>query len=294
VIAFLFIGQGAEQPWVTDDVLEAPAVVSLVELAGREANVDLARLLVRGGRELARTDVQQPAMVAVCLGVVQLLDRAGIQPDVVLGHSLGELTAWAAAGGIAHEDAVRAAAHRGRAMVREATRFPGGMLRLTGDRETCERAIAAGSTVGSICVGAHNGPDEWALAGDDAALAHVIARFPASRLPLAGAWHSPAMAGAVAEVRTMLAELPRRAMRAKLIANRTGRVASDDDMPELLAGQLVHPIEWVACMTTLAASRLVIIGPGKMMRALVHRNLGIERDVEIVDSLGTLASVAAR
>jgi [acyl-carrier-protein] S-malonyltransferase len=297
VIAFLFIGQGAEQPWVSPEVLGAPEVAPLVALAGAESRVDLVRLLVRGGRELGRSEVLQPAMVAVCLGVVRLLRRAGVVPEVVLGHSLGELTAWAAAGGITDEDAVRVAALRGRLMAREAARAPGGMLRIMGDRATCERAVAGGAQVGSLCIGAHNGDDEWAVSGDDAALAHVIAKFRATRLPLAGAWHSPAMAGAVDEVHAALAALPRRTMRARWIANRDGRIASDADVPELLAGQLVRAVEWVACLETLVAcgaTRLIVVGPGKMMRALVYRNLGVARGVEIVDSVRAVATAAAR
>jgi [acyl-carrier-protein] S-malonyltransferase len=297
VIAFLFIGQGAAQPWVTPEVLGDPAVAPLIALAGAESGIDLARLLVRGGRELERSDVLQPAMVAVCLGVVRLLRRAGVTPEIVVGHSLGELTAWAAAGGISDEDAVCVAALRGQLMAREAARAPGGMVRVMGDRATCERAVAGAAALGSICIGAHNGVDEWAVSGDDAALAYVLANFPATRLPLAGAWHSPAMAGAVDEVHAALAALPRRAMQARWISNRDGKIAGDADVPELLAGQLVRAVEWAACVETVVAcgaKRLVVVGPGKMMRALVYRNLGVQCEVEIVDSIGAVATAAAR
>ncbi|HTR55068.1 MAG TPA: ACP S-malonyltransferase [Kofleriaceae bacterium] len=297
MIAFLFIGQGADPPWVSPEVLADPAVASLVEHASAATRVDIARLMARGGRELTRTEILQPAMVAVCLGVHRMLERAGVEPAITLGHSLGELCAWCAAGAIGAADAVRLAAIRGALMAREAELHPGGMVRLIGDAATCERAVVEGARVGSICVGAHNGVDEWALSGDEPALACVIARFRATRLPMGGAWHSPAMAGAVDELLAASLAVPRQPMRARMISNRRGHLASDDNAPDLLAGQLVHPVEWVASLETAVAlevRRFVVIGPGKIMRALVYKNLGVDRVVEIADSAATIAAVAAR
>jgi acyl transferase domain-containing protein len=270
-------------------------VASLVAIASAEAGADVAHLIAHGGRALGTTAIEQPAMVAVCLGLHRLLERRGVRPAFVMGHSLGELTAWAAAGGIAHEHAVAIAARRGRLMAREAARHPGGMLRLTGDRETCEAAIRLGSQVGSICVGAHNGDLEWAVSGDEAALALVQARFRASRLPVAGAWHSPAIAGAVDELRDALAALPRSPMRARAIANRDGSFAADADMPELLAGQLVRPVRWADMLRTAlgaGARRFIAVGPGKTLRALIHLELGVGHRVEIADSVRAVAEIA--
>jgi [acyl-carrier-protein] S-malonyltransferase len=306
--AFLFAGQGVEPPWVGPDVLAEPAVAGLVALAGEASGADVPRLLARGGSQLFRPEVLQPALVAVCLGVFRLLERAGVGPALVAGHSLGELSAWAACGCVAAEDAVAIAALRGRLMAREAAHRPGGMLALrNADRDTCERALALGASAGSICLAAHNAPDEWILSGDHAALAQVAARFSAVRLAVAGPWHSPAMAGAVAELEEALEAIARRPGRARFVANRDGRIAAEDDIPALIAGQLVRPIEWVAALHTVAGAgcrRLIAVGPGKMLRGLVRRSLGpgvegaegvdgAERvdDVEIVEDLRDLGRV---
>lgn len=276
--AFLFAGQGVEPPWVGPDVLAEPAVAGLVALAGEAAGADVPRLLGRGGSQLFHPEVLQPALVAVCLGVFRLLDQAGVRPALVAGHSLGELSAWAACACIAAEDAVAMAALRGRLMAREAARRPGGMLALrAADRDTCARALALGASAGSICLAAHNAPDEWILSGDHGALAQVAARFSAVRLAVAGAWHSPAMAGAVDELGDALGAVARRPGRAGFVANRDGQIAAEDDIPALVAGQLVRPIEWVATLRTLARAgcrRLIAVGPGKMLRGLVRRSLG--------------------
>jgi [acyl-carrier-protein] S-malonyltransferase len=295
LITFMYIGQGSQPPWVTRDVLDAQPVAQLLDVASHETGKDVARLVGRGGRELAATEIEQPAMVAVCLGITRLLLAAGLRPHVAMGHSLGELTSWAAAGGISDEDAIRIAAVRGRLMAREAARHPGGMARIICDRATCDEAVRIGSGVGSLCVGAHNAEDEWSLSGDEPALAAVIAQFRATRFPVAGAWHSPAMAGAVDEVHTALSALPRRPLEARVLANRDGRVASADEMPDLLTGQLVRPVNWVAVMSTaieLGTTRFVAVGPGKTLRALVHRRLGPSFPVEIIDSLAAVQRAA--
>jgi [acyl-carrier-protein] S-malonyltransferase len=312
VTVFLFAGQGVEPPWVSPELLDDPCVAQLLDLASeaigasaaggpadRSAgrSIDVRRLLARGGRELARTEVVQPALVAVCLGIVRRLARAGLGPSLVLGHSLGELAAWAAAGGISDEDAVRLAALRGALMAREAARHPGGMLRVQCDRDACERALAEAARAGAVCLAAHHAPGEHVVSGDPAPLAWLAARLPATRLAVAGAWHSPAMGGATAEFAAALAAVPRRALRARMIANRDGRLVDGADVPERLAGQLVRPIQWIAAMATLAAAapapaRLCAIGPGKLLRRLVRDNLGAAREVEIIDSAPAIAAAA--
>lgn len=305
MIASMFIGQGVDLPWVDADVLAQPVVAQYVALASEHARCDVMRLLTRGGRDLVRSEVVQPAMVAVCLGVHRLLEQAGVTPAIVMGHSLGELSAWAAAGGLADIDAIGLAAARGRLMAREAALRPGGMVRIKGDGALAARALA--DQPDALWLGAHNAPDEYALSGDEAALGRVLAQYPAVRLAVAGAWHCPAMAGAVAELSLAVAAVPKRAMRAKLVANRDGSLATDATIAELFVGQLVHPVQWAGSLHTLARlepRRVLAVGPGKTLRALVHRNLGVVpdgrtdgslhhwRDVEMIDSMRAIEAAA--
>jgi [acyl-carrier-protein] S-malonyltransferase len=293
VIAFMFIGQGSALPWVGRDVLDDEAVAPLLEVASECSGIDVHRLLTVGGRELTRTEVEQPAMVAVCLGVHRMLERAGLAPDLVMGHSLGEVTAVAAAGGIGHESAVRIAALRGRLMAREATRHPGGLVRVTGDRDVCELALKDGRDAGSMGIAAHNGDNEWVLGGDEPAIARVIASGRATRLPIAGPWHTPAIAGAVGELRSALSSLSWAPLRAKFIANRDGSIAEDTRLIDLLVGQLIHPVLWVDMMRTakeMGVTRYIAVGPGKTLRAIVHRNLGPHHPVEIIDCAKAVAA----
>ncbi|MEO8844795.1 MAG: ACP S-malonyltransferase [Kofleriaceae bacterium] len=268
MIALVFPGQGVDPPWVAPDLLATLEVQERIALASEATGVDVQRLLQRGGRELARTEVLQPALVAVCLGVTRLLR---LTPSVVAGHSLGELTAWAASGAIDDAEAIRVAALRGTLMTAAAARAPGGM-------------IALRDTVEGLCVAARNAPDEVVLSGPLAAIAQVERAQSSKRLAVAGAWHSPAMADAVPELFAALHAIPRRAGVA-FVANRDGAVADPDAIPALLAGQLVRPIEWVTAQRTLArmTRRWIVIGPGAVVRALARRTVP-EVDIELVDS----------
>jgi [acyl-carrier-protein] S-malonyltransferase len=278
VIALVFPGQGVDPPWVAPDVIARPEVQERIALASQATGVDVQQLLRRGGRELARTEVLQPALVAVCLGVTRLL---GVAPAVVAGHSLGELTAWAASGAISDADAIAVAALRGKLMAAAAARAPGGM-------------IALHDALEGLCVAARNAPDEVVLSGPLAAIARVEREHSSKRLAVAGAWHSSAMAEAVPELSRALHAIPRRAG-AAFVANRDGAVVTDPDaIPDLLAQQLVRPIEWVAAQRTLArlTRRWIVVGPGAVVRALARRTVP-EVEIELVDSLRDIDRIGA-
>jgi [acyl-carrier-protein] S-malonyltransferase len=293
-IALLFAGQGVDPPWIARDLLDRPSARPLVAAASDATGVDVGKLLARGGRELAQTAVLQPALVAACLCAAAELAAAGVAPALVCGHSLGELAAWAAGGHVAAVDAIAAAAVRGRLMAREASRHPGGMVAVRGGAAELQRALTAGRARGSLVLAAENAPDERVVSGNEPALAAVLAAVPSARLPVAGAWHSPAMAGAVDELAAALAAVPTRKPRALLVCNRTGSPAAPADVPALLAGQLVHPVRWINALETLralGATRYIVVGPGKLVRGLVRRTLG-DVPIAIVESMRDVARVA--
>ena len=279
MIALVYPGQGVAPPWVSADVITQPAVRELVEVASEATKVNVLQLLQRGGRELGRTEILQPAMVAVSLGVTRLL---GIRAAIVSGHSLGELAAWAASGAISYEAAVVAAAVRGRLMADAAARSPGGMIALRDPGTAiCERALA----LGGLYLAANNAPEEFVLSGDSAAIARVAASFSSIPLPVGGPWHSPAMLDAVPELARTLRAIPRQPG-IPLVANRDGLVAEDDAIPELLAEQLVRPIAWVTAQHTLAekAQRWIVVGRGSTIRGFARRTVP-QVEIEIVDSM---------
>lgn len=280
--AFLFPGQGAK------GALEALGFAAseargreLLEVAAEASGVSVERMAARGGRELEKTEVLQPVLTAIGIFVAGELRAGGCPPDVVAGHSLGEIAASAAAGWFAPEDAVRIAALRGRLMAREAAKKPGGLLALEADDPSViAEALERGRRVGSMAVGAIN-PGEVVLTGDLNAIGAVAAAFPLSkRLAVAGAWHSEAMLGAVEELRAALREAFRAAPEGQttkcgVVSDRDGKLAlQDEDLMDRLAEQIALPVQWSRALGTLdelGVTDYVAIAPGAVLRGFLYK-----------------------
>jgi [acyl-carrier-protein] S-malonyltransferase len=293
MIAFLFGGQGSELPRIGADLAERSARLrELIDAGSRAAGEDLPRLLRQGSPRLYRTEVLQPAMVAVGLAVAARLEAVGIKAGFTAGHSLGELAAWAACGSIAPEEAIAAAGVRGRLMARLAGERPGGMLALECDDDRLREAMACGRERGELALAAHNGPRTWTLSGEQAAIGAVAARFPAKTVPVQGPWHSGAMSPGVEELGKALRAIPRRPAGARFLSNRTGAIVEDEStIPELIAGQLDHPVLWMRTLEALREAgvrRFVAIGAGKFLRSLAGHTLGRDFPIHTTETIGEL------
>jgi len=276
---FLFPGQGAECPGMGGGALQRPGPVrTLVERASGRLQLDLARIVARGDPLLARTEVGQPALVAISLGLALELEASGVVPWAVAGHSVGEVAAFSIAGCLAPEEAIDAVIERARLMAEAARRTPGSMAAVRVEAEAeVSQALEVGQALGNVELAAHNGPAEWVLSGDRAALGAVASRFPTVPLPVSGAWHSRALAPVAPVWREMLRGLDWQPPRRILISNSRGRAVNpDDDLVELLVRQLTEPVRWAETLATLAGrpARWRIFGPGRVLRALCRSNLG--------------------
>ncbi len=277
--AFLFPGQGiAIERSVAEWCACSVNVRRLVDVAAHEVGVDREHLLARGGRALARTELLQPVLTGLCLGIHLDLAERGVRPDVVAGHSLGELAACAAGGAFAAEDALALAAERGRLMARQASLHPGGMLVTCADEAEVARAVADARRHGLVAIAAYNSPTQIAVSGDRTGLARVRELIRTAPLAVSGPWHSPAMAGAVDEFRRRVACVALAPLRCRWISNRTGDVVERvEDIPALLAEQLNHPVQWVRSMHAMVRNGVTdvfTIGPARILRGLVRDSLG--------------------
>ena len=287
--AFVFPGQGVGQEatfrlWYVGSL----AVRRLVDHAAHLTGVPVEHLFARGGRALEKTDLLQPVLTAVMLGIHADLEAQGVRPDIVAGHSLGEIAAAAAAGCVDPVGAVELAAIRGRLMAREAVKHPGAMIALDiSSAQEIREALAVARAHGTAAIAAENAPGHWVISGEHGAIGALTRRFTVSPLSVSGPWHSAAMADAVEEFRLAARLAVTHGMRIPLVCNRTGAVVvRAEELPDLLAEQCTHPIAWTAAMATMrraGAREFVIPGPGKVMRALVRRNLGPEVAVRSVD-----------
>lgn len=277
--ALLFPGQGSETPRMGLDLAARSAAArALLEQAGAQTGVDLWKLLERGGRALDRTEVMQPAIIAVCLGVLAELRAMGVETHFAAGHSLGEVAAWCGAGGIDAETAVDLAVTRGRLMAEAARARPGGMVAL---RDMTEQQVAAAIEVGRargfVELGAHNAPTDWVLTGDHEALRAVAAAYPTMQVRVMGPWHCSAMAAAREAFAERLETVAWSAGHAAFVSSVSGCVAKPEEIPGLQADQLTRPLRWAEAMRTLVDSgvtEMIVVGPAKLLHALARMNAG--------------------
>jgi acyl transferase domain-containing protein len=193
-------------------------------------------------------------------------------PDVVVGHSLGELGAAVLALGLDDDAAITLAATRGRLMAEAALAAPGGMCAIRGAAAELDQALRLAETEGCV-LAAENTPDERVVSGPEAALVRVLARLGAraSRLRTVGPWHSPAMAPAVAPFRARLLDaLGDRPLRVPF-RSAVGPSSPPDAfaVADALARGLVEPVHFAAALAGI--TRVRALAPSRTLRSLVRR-----------------------
>ena len=266
-LALLFPGQGVGDPSLRDLVAEQRA--DLLDLADELAGTDPFARIPDGTR------FAQPVVYCAALAG---LERFGRPPaDLYAGHSLGEITALAAAGAVDDHDGLRIVAARGRLMDAAAADAPnGGMVAVGGDRE---QAAALATRVG-LQLANENSPEQFVLTGPSTAIDAALdeargSGLRAKRLAVAGAFHSPAMGPAIDRFRDALAEVEFRTPRAPVLSCVTAAPFGPDPR-DLLAAALTRPVRWVAVLQRLRAdgvTRFCDVGPGRVLAGLVKRTL---------------------
>ncbi len=265
--AILFPGQGSQ----------APDMRELVER--HEPELAALALAEVGDDVFARADdgtaYAQPAILCASLAGWTAAGRP--EAAFLAGHSLGELSALAAAGAIAHTDAVRMAVLRGRLMQDAAADQPGGMLALLGDAARARAAATAGDAV----VANDNGPTQIVVAGPPEALAATQEAAKADglrtiELAVRGAFHTPAMEPAVEPFRAALGEVaiepPDAPVFSSVYATLFGETS--DRIRDQLAAALVRPVRWretLEALHEIGVRRFVDSGPGKTLARMVGR-----------------------
>jgi [acyl-carrier-protein] S-malonyltransferase len=296
---FLFPGQGSQEVGMGADLFKTDSFFrALVDRASERTGADLERICLRGPeRDLVRTRLLQPLMVCVSLGYLRRLTARGLKPDQVLGHSLGEITALAAAGIVDFETAVDIAAKRGELMDAAAARLKGGMVAvISPEREAIQKFLAGVVPSGKLVLANDNAPNQIVLSGEQEALeqaAQFITRGKLGqcrRLPVAGPWHSPAMAPARREFEAWLGPVEFHPPQVPLLFNVTAAAETDPGkIRQLVARNLVEPVRWRSCLEQLraaGATALFEIGPGRVLSGLARANgFGDETRVGNVNNL---------
>lgn len=266
-------GQGAQAPGFLTPWLELPGAPERLAHWSELAKIDLIRMgTTADAGQITDTAVAQPLLVAAALLAGELLGK----PDMVAGHSVGELAAGALGGVVSSDEAIRLAAVRGRAMARAAQAKPTGMIVvLGGDRDVVEATIARhGLIIANI-----NAADQIVAGGTQAQLNALEADPPPGarlrQLRVAGAFHTVHMASAVDALASATVQTTVQDPELTVLSNRNGAViTSGQEWLERIVAQIAAPVRWDLCMDTMArlgATDMVELPPAGVLTGMAKR-----------------------
>ncbi len=305
--AFVFPGQASQAVGMGAGLATAfSAARELFEEVDDALSQRLSKLMFEGPEdELTLTENAQPAIVAVSLAVVRVLEREGgirlpQKGRFVAGHSMGEYSALAATGALSVADAVRLVKRRGQAMQEAVPVGEGAMAALIGLDLDTAREVAEAAAEDEVCTPANdNAPGQVVLSGDRAAVERAveIAADKGARraimLPVSAPFHCSLMAPAADVMAEALAEVVMPPPSLALVANVTAApVEEPDSIRRLLVQQVTAMVRWresVLRMKEEGVETLVELGAGKILSGLVRR---IDRDLQIANA-GTPEEIEA-
>ncbi|WP_027726085.1 ACP S-malonyltransferase [Tuberibacillus calidus] len=284
-IAFIFPGQGSQAVGMTESlVAHDPDGSQWLDRADARLGYALSDIIKNGPEErLTLTENAQPAILTASMVALSLLQKAGITPDYVAGHSLGEYSALVAASALSFEDAVYAVRQRGLFMEEAVPAGVGAMAAILGlAAEDLEAICAEVSQQGdTVEIANLNCPGQIAISGTKegvekaSALAKEKGAKRAIPLNVSGPFHSSLMKPAAEKMKAVLAEITVKDAEIPVVANVTADfVTEKDDIKRLLIEQLYSPVRWIETiqkLRSLGVDTFVEVGPGKVLSGLVKK-----------------------
>jgi [acyl-carrier-protein] S-malonyltransferase len=287
-IAFCFPGQGSIEAGMGADIAAAvPEALSVYQRGSIASGLDLERLCFHGeAADLVDTAVQQPALVATSLAVLAAVRARGVEPDFVVGHSVGEFAALAAAGAMTIEEALELVRERGIAMAEAAARHPGSMAAILGLEDEVVETLCR--KILGVWPANYNCPGQIVVSGENDAVDECCERAQeegarrAVKLKVSGAFHSPLVARAADRLRPAIERVKFQEPVAPFMSTVTARLESAQRMGPLLVDQLTAPVRFTQAASELVREGVrtfVEVGPGNVLSGLVKR---IDKSVKAV------------
>jgi len=287
--AFTFPGQGSQAVGMGKDLAAAyPEARAVFQEVDQALGQRLSAIMFEGPEDILRlTENAQPALMAVSLAVIRVLESKGVRladhARYVAGHSLGEYSALCAAGSFSLTDTARLLRTRGQAMQKAVPVGHGTMAALLGlDVETA-RQVAAEAAQGEVCdVANDNAPGQVVVSGATAAVERAveIAKARGAKrallLPVSAPFHCSLMQPAADAMAAALAEVTMQAPVVPLVANVLATPISDPaEIRQRLVEQVTGVVRWTESVTWLTGeggvTHLVELGTGKVLTGLAKR-----------------------
>ena len=291
-VAFCFPGQGSLEPGMGRDIAEAvPAAMQIYREAARASGLDLMKLCFESPIEdLVETEVQQPALVATSLAVLAALRERGIRPDYVVGHSVGEFSALAAACSMETEETVALVRERGLAMAEAARVHPGAMAAILGLADEAVESLCR--KIANVWPANYNCPGQLVISGETLSVDEACAEAEregarrAIKLRVSGAFHSPLVEKAADRLRPAIERVQLVEGRAQFMSTVTARLEDARTYRELLVQQLTAPVKFTQAARELISqgvTTFVEVGPGSVLSGLLKRIDKSVRTISVSD-----------
>tara|TARA_B110000438_G_scaffold292345_1_gene330561 strand:- start:52 stop:933 length:882 start_codon:yes stop_codon:yes gene_type:complete len=279
--AYVFPGQGAQFSGMGKDLYEASEEAkALFEQANKILGFRITDIMFEGeAEELKQTKVTQPAIFLHSTILAKLLGES-FKPEMVAGHSLGEISALTATGVLAFEDGLRLVSKRALAMQATCEAEPSTMAAILGLENDVVEDICA-KVDGIVVAANYNCPGQLVISGAVDAVNDACEQLKeagarrALVLPVGGAFHSPLMEPARAELAQAIEATTFNTPTCPVYQNVTASaITNSDEIKENLVAQLTAPVRWTQTMQQMIAdgvSSFTEVGPGKVLQGLVKK-----------------------
>lgn len=290
-------GQGAQKPGMGADLLSVPEVSQTFETMSSIIGLDLAALSTDGtADQINQTEAAQALTMAVSVGVGEALYAHGFKPSALVGFSLGQISALVLSRVLTLEVATELLRVRSEAMARACSEHPGGMMALMGATLADAQALCEENAQGDVLVCAnHNAPGQIVISGSNEALERAESSWKemghkAKRLATQGAFHSPLMAEAAAEVEAFCSKIDFAEPTVTLICNTDAAPFVIEEAASRLGRHVTHGVMFqqsIEALIDAGETEFVEVGFGGVLCNLVKR---INPEVERV-KIGTLEAL---